>query len=115
MPVQTAPIHLYWVTTKDNNEDWFIFARSARTAAKFHEECHGYNPNDASAHLVISDVLESVVSAVRCPADIAHLKALGFETANPEPSHREVCLSGAPFVEGQLHAQAPAVCNVLFG
>jgi hypothetical protein len=34
MPVLKAPIHLYWVTTKDNDEDWFIFARSARTAAK---------------------------------------------------------------------------------
>jgi hypothetical protein len=115
MTVQNAPIHLYWMSTKDNDEDWFIFARSARMAAQFHEECHVYHPNDVIAYLVISNVLESVVSAVPCPADIAHLKALGFEIVNREPSHREVCLNGAPFVEGQLHAQAPAVCNVLFG
>jgi hypothetical protein len=32
-------------------------------------------PTMRSAHLVISEALESVVSAVPCPADIAHLKA----------------------------------------
>ena len=29
MPVLKAPINMYCVTTKDNDEDWFIFARSA--------------------------------------------------------------------------------------
>jgi hypothetical protein len=33
MPVLKALIHLYWVATKDNDEDCSIFARSARTAA----------------------------------------------------------------------------------
>ena len=115
MPVLKALIHLYWVTTKDNDEDWSIFARSARTAAKFHEEYHGYNPNDANAHLVISQVPESVVSAVPCSADISHLKELGFEIVNLKASHREVCLNGALFVEGRLNAQMPAMRNVQFG
>ena len=115
MPVPKAPINLYWVTTKDNDEDWFIFVHSARTAAKLHEEYHGYNPNYANANLVISQVPEFVVSAVPCPADISHLKDLRFEIVNLEPSHREVCLNGTMFVEGRPNAQDSAVRNIQFG
>jgi hypothetical protein len=30
-------IKLYWVTTQDHDEDWFIFAESARSARAYHE------------------------------------------------------------------------------
>jgi hypothetical protein len=105
---------LYRVTTKDNDEDWFILARSARTAARLDEEYHGNYPNDAKADLVISQVPESVVSAVPCPADIFHLKDLRFEIANLEPSHREVCLNGTMFVDGRSNEQDSAVRNIQF-
>ena len=103
------------MTTKDNDEDWFILARSARTTAKLYEEYHGNNPNDANADLVISQAPESVVSAVPCPADIFHLKDLRIEIVNLEPSHREVCLNGTMFVDGRSNEQDSAVRNIQFG
>ena len=105
---------MYGVTTKDNDEDWFILARSARTTAKLYEEYHGNNPNDANADLVISQAPESVVSAVPCPADIFHLKDLRIEIVNLEPSHREVCLNGTMFVDGRSNEQDSAVRNIQF-
>ena len=103
------------MTTKDNDEDWFIFSRSAHTAAKLHEEYHGYNPNDANAKLVISQAPESVVSSARCPTDIFHLNNLRFEIATLEPSHREVCPNGTMFVDGRSNEQDSAVRNIQFG
>lgn len=40
---------LYWVTTPDHDEDWFILAASRKAAAEFFENSEGYSPGDASA------------------------------------------------------------------
>src|ERR1043166_1895063 len=40
---------LYWVTTKDHDEDWFIIAVSRKRAAEFFENAEGYDPGDATA------------------------------------------------------------------
>jgi hypothetical protein len=52
---------LYWVTTEDHDEDWFIVANSAKVASKFHEDSEGYNPGEAFAEkiLVIPDDIPS--------------------------------------------------------
>jgi hypothetical protein len=47
---------LYWVTTLDRDEDWFIFARTPRQAASYHEDYEGYETGDAKAHQVIARV-----------------------------------------------------------
>jgi hypothetical protein len=54
--VSGPPINLYWVTTDDNEEDWFIFARTRRAAASFHENYEGYDTYDASARTILSNV-----------------------------------------------------------
>jgi hypothetical protein len=41
--------NLYWVTTKDHSEGWFVFARKSRSTARFLEDQEGYNTNAASA------------------------------------------------------------------
>jgi len=38
---------LYWVTTEDHEEDWFVVAISAKEAAKFHED---FGPRRRSRH-----------------------------------------------------------------
>ena len=43
---------LYWCSTDDGDEDWFVVADSARTARTFHEGAEGYDPGDASAERV---------------------------------------------------------------
>ena len=40
---------LYWVTTEDHDEDWFIVASSPEEASKYHEDMEGYVPGDADA------------------------------------------------------------------
>lgn len=43
---------LYWCTTDDGDEDWFIAASRSRVAVKAHEDMEGYNRGDASAERV---------------------------------------------------------------
>jgi hypothetical protein len=40
-------VNLYWVTTDDHDEDWFILARTSRTAESYHIQYEGYEPGDA--------------------------------------------------------------------
>ena len=46
-------MNLYWVVTKDHDEDCFIVARNRMQAERFHEGNEGYDPGDAMATLVI--------------------------------------------------------------
>ena len=38
----SRPLKLYWCTTPDHDEDWFIVARSAAAASREHEDDEGY-------------------------------------------------------------------------
>jgi hypothetical protein len=33
---------LYWCTTPDHDEDWFVMARTAHSARRYHENEEGY-------------------------------------------------------------------------
>jgi hypothetical protein len=44
---------LFWVTTEDHGEDWFVIATNAEEASNFHEEQEGYNPGDAAAEVIL--------------------------------------------------------------
>jgi hypothetical protein len=43
---------LYWCTTPDGDEDWFVVASSAREARRFHEDAEGYDVGEARAERV---------------------------------------------------------------
>jgi hypothetical protein len=43
---------LYWCTTEDGDEDWFVVADSARAARRYHEQAEGYERGDARAERV---------------------------------------------------------------
>jgi len=43
---------LYWCTTADGDEDWFVVAHSPREAKRFHEDVEGYERGDADAERV---------------------------------------------------------------
>lgn len=45
-------LSLYWCTTADHDEDWFVVAPDEREAARFHEDAEGYDEGDAEAVLV---------------------------------------------------------------
>ena len=45
---------LYWVTTEDHCEDWFIVSHSAKAAERFHEVEEGYTTGEASAEEILT-------------------------------------------------------------
>ena len=44
---------LYWCTTADGEEDWFVVADSARSARRFHEGVEDYQTGEAHAERVV--------------------------------------------------------------
>src|SRR6266852_148425 len=105
MPAE-KPIHLYWVTTLDHDEDWFIFAPTSRSAASYHEDYEGYDTGDAKARLVIARVQlpKYEQGPPPCHAQIADLITLGFEVVGGDPHQRSVRFEGELYVEGYLQA-----------
>jgi hypothetical protein len=47
-----AKYSIYWCTTPDGQEDWFVVAPSADAARRYHEEMEGYCEGTASAEPV---------------------------------------------------------------
>lgn len=93
---------LYWVSTPDHDEDWFIFAISARSAAKFHADYEGYSPGEASAE----PILETPETAGPFPrhAQIEDLTALRFKILKSGDHGRSVKYGDRTFVEGHLES-----------
>jgi hypothetical protein len=106
MPVRKGSINLYWVTTLDHDEDWFIFARTSRLAASYHEHYQGYDTGDAKARLVIARVQlpKYEQGPPPCHAQIADLIALGFEVVGGSRYQRSVRFKGELYVEGYMQA-----------
>jgi hypothetical protein len=50
---QELMMHLYWVTTDDHCEDWFIIASSEAEAANWFEQNEGYDKGDATAQRIL--------------------------------------------------------------
>jgi hypothetical protein len=106
MLVRKGSINLYWVTTLDHDEDWFIFAKTSRSAASYHEHYDGYDSGDARARMVIARVQLQKYEQGRppCHAQITDLLALGFEVVGSDPHRRSVRFKGECYVEGYLQA-----------
>ena len=97
-----VPVTLYWVTTTDHDEDWFIFAKSKQSAAKFHADYEGYGPREA----VAEPILAAPDTAGPFPrhAQIDDLTALGFEILKGGDHGRTVKYGDRTFVEGHLES-----------
>ena len=97
-----VPVMLYWVTTTDHDEDWFIFAKSKQSAAKFHADYEGYGPRETTAE----PILEARDIAAPFPrhAQIDDLTALGFEILKGGDHGRSVKYGDRTFVEGHLES-----------
>ncbi len=102
---------LYWVTTDDHEEDWFVVATSAKEAGKFHEDMEGYNPGDAKAEAIL-DIPEKIPAEMGWPSD-EFLKAMGATFKCESPS-RVVEISGRTFSEGLLDATIRSLDDDVF-
>ena len=102
----TKQIKLYWVTTADHDEDWFIFSESARQARSFHENYEGYGVGDARARLIVRDVrlTKFMNGEPPCHAQMRELLALGFKDDGSVPDRRKVRFEGKTYTEGILES-----------
>ena len=96
------PYHLYWVTDGEGAEDWFVAARTPRSASRFYEEYIGMDKNDATAELVLSNIElpEFECGEPPCWLSLKDLQVLGFKVLNPESGHSTVSLGNRVFSEG---------------
>ncbi len=90
---------LYWVTTEDHDEDWFIVASSAEEAAEYHEKAEGYDPGDAMAEKVL-DIPDNIPAEAGWPSN-DFLRSIGAVFLSEEPT-RVVEIAGRTFCEGLL-------------
>jgi hypothetical protein len=120
MAINKQSIKLYWVTTADHDEDWFILAESARSAKRYHEYYEGYGAGDARARLIVSNVTlkEFQNGTPPCHAQFQDLFQIGFQDAGTIPNRRGAKFNGEIFREGILEAiielgrnQMPAVMD----
>ena len=94
-------VKLYWVTTLDHHEDWFIFAKNSQLAESRHELEVGYNVGDASASFVC-DVPDTMNTIEGWP-ELSQLKALGAKILR-DTSPRKIEVNGKVFTEGCMDA-----------
>lgn len=92
---------LYWVTTEDHDEDWFVVASSAEEACKFHEDVEGYDIGQATAEEILT-IPENIPAEPGWPSDEL-LLAVGAKTIVENPS-RVVEINGRKFSEGLLES-----------
>ena len=102
---------LYWVTTEDHDEDWFIVASSPQEASKYHENMEGYDPGDAKAEEILG-IPESVPAETGWPSDEL-LLAVGAKFLLNDQS-RVVEIAGRKFCEGMLEATLNELNDDLF-
>ena len=99
---------LYWCTTPDHDQDWFVVARDEAEASRFHEEAEGYGAGDAGAELVSELPDGPRATAPGWPAREL-LIACGAEIlSEPDEGPRIVRLGDRVFVEGDLVRNAAA-------
>lgn len=91
-------MNLYWVTTEDHHEDWFVLAKDPQNAEVFFEEYEGYDDDTAFALLVCT---VNISEAGADWADHALLESLGAEIQEMD-SGRVVQLLGETYAEGML-------------
>ena len=94
-------LKLYWVTTEDHCEDWFIVAPSSEEACRFHQEAEGYDPGEARAEHIL-DIPEHVPAEVGWPSDELLLAVGGRFLSHDQP--RVIEIEGRRFSEGMLES-----------
>ena len=100
--VAKVSVRLYWVSTADHDEDWFIFAKSKQSAAKFHADYEGYGPRDTAAEPILP--ARDIAGPFPRHAQIDDLATLGFEILKGGDHGRSVKYGDRTFVEGHLES-----------
>ena len=103
-------MNLFWVTTIDHGEDWFVIANDAREAAQFHEDVEGYDPGDAMAEMIL-EIPEGITVDVGWPSDEV-LQTCGARIVTGPPT-RIVKIGDRTFCEGLMESEIRAVDEMI--
>ena len=94
-------LKLYWVTTEDHDEDWFMIASSKNEASKLHEEFEGYDMGIASAQEILS-IPDNISVEPGWPSKNVLLSVGATFIKDDEP--RIIKINGKQYAEGMLNA-----------
>lgn len=99
-------VNLYWVTTEDHAEDWFVVANNADEASTFHEDAEGYAPGDATAEMILK-IPDEVTVNTGWPSDEV-LQSCGANILAEAPT-RVVKIGNRRFCEGLMESTLRAL------
>jgi hypothetical protein len=99
---------LFWATTDDHDEDWFIIASSSEEAAKLHETMEGYDSGDAEAEEIL-EIPQNIPAEKGWPSEEL-LIAVGAKFLFNDQS-RVVEIGGRTFCEGLLQSTLNTVID----
>ena len=102
---------LYWVTTEDHHEDWFIIASSKKQASKLHEEMEGYDFGSARSQEILS-IPDNISVEAGWPSKETLLSVGGVFIKEDEP--RIIEINGKYFTEGMLEAHLRELDDNIF-
>jgi hypothetical protein len=91
---------LYWASTEDHHEDWFIIAATAEKAAQLHEDLDGYDRGDARVEEILAIPADLPGEGPGWPSHEL-LRALGATFIRDEDL-RVVAIGDKTFCEGLL-------------
>ena len=103
-------MNLYWVTTPDHEEDWFIIADTPQEAATFHEDAEGYDVGDATAEQIM-EVPSGVMADPGWPTHKV-LEACGARIVVDGPT-RVIRIGDRTFCEGLMESEIRALDDVM--
>ena len=92
-------MHLYWVTTEDHDEDWFVVAPDPYEATYFYETFEGYDEGDADSEWIM-ELPDELVEEVGW-ASHELLRSCGAQFLREE-TPRVIELADRKFCEGML-------------
>jgi hypothetical protein len=105
---------LYWCTTPDGEEDWFVVADSARSARRFHEGAEDYQTGEAHAERVVG-----LPAELQTPEGWRDGPGGKVDRRSGWPSDELLVACGgeiAPLPRTELHRKMDVVCkDVRFG
>jgi len=102
---------LFWVTTEDHDEDWFVVAPSATEASQYFENYEGYDPGDAEAEEIL-DIPENIQAETGWPSEDLLLEVGAKFLFNDQT--RVVEIAGRKFCEGMLAATINEITDDFF-
>lgn len=102
---------LYWVTTEDHHEDWFIIASSTNEASQLHEEFEGYDLGSANAQEILS-IPDNLQVESGWPSEDVLLSVGAIFISNDEP--RIIEINGKQFTEGMLETHLKELDDDIF-